>query len=209
MKVLMVNGSPNEAGCTFTALKEIAGELKKEGIESEIVQIGKKPVQGCIACRKCQKEGLGKCVFDDVANVILEKATDADALIVGSPVYFAGANGSLTSVLDRAFYSGRKALEYKPAAAIVSARRAGTTAALDRLNKYFSLSCMPIVSSKYWLMVHGNNPDEVKQDLEGLQVLRLLARNMAWLLKCIEAGKSAQIKFPHLDEKPERTNFIR
>lgn len=206
MKVLLINGSPNKNGCTYTALAEIEKELNKNNIETEIFQIGNKPIRGCTACGKCSGN---RCIFnDDVVNEALEKCENIDGFIVGSPVYYASANGAVVSLLDRMFYAGGSLLKYKPAAAIASARRAGTTTTLDILNKYFTISCMPIVSSQYWNMVHGNNPDEVKQDLEGLQIMRTLGKNMAWLLKCIKAGKENGINIPE-QEPRQRTNFIR
>ncbi len=208
MKVLLINGSPNENGCTYTALCEAAGALEREGIETEIFQMGKQPVRGCIGCGGCARKGDGRCVFgDDAVNRALEKAETADGYIIGSPVYFASANGSLIAMLDRMFYAG-KCFSYKPAAAVVSARRAGTTASLDEIGKYFSIRNMPVVSSKYWTMVHGNTPEEVRQDLEGMQNMRVLGRNMAWMLKCLEAGKQAGIAIPE-PETPVKTNFIR
>ncbi len=208
MKVLLINGSPNENGCTYTALCEAAGALEREGIETEIFQMGKQPVRGCIGCGGCARKGDGRCVFgDDAVNRALEKAETADGYIIGSPVYFASANGSLIAMLDRMFYAG-KCFSYKPAAAVVYARRAGTTASLDEIGKYFSIRNMPVVSSKYWTMVHGNTPEEVRQDLEGMQNMRVLGRNMAWLLKCLEAGKQAGIAIPE-PETPVKTNFIR
>ncbi len=207
MKVLLINGSPNEAGCTFTALSEAARILEEEGIETEMFQLGKKPIRGCIGCGGCVNKG--RCVFDDDAvNRAIEKAEGADGYIIGSPVYFASANGALIALLDRMFYAAGKCFVYKPAAAVVSARRAGTTASIDEINKYFSIRNMPVVSSKYWTMVHGNTPEEVKQDLEGMQIMRTLGRNMAWMLKCIEAGKKAGIDAPGA-ETPVKTNFIR
>lgn len=206
MKVLLINGSPNKNGCTYTALAEIEKELNKENIETEIFHIGNKPIRGCIACGKCNNN---RCIFnDDIVNEALEKCENIDGFIVGSPVYYASANGAVVSLLDRMFYAGGSLLKYKPAVAIASARRAGTTATLDVLNKYFSISCMPIVSSQYWNMVHGNTPEQVKQDLEGLQIMRTLGKNMAWLLKCIEAGKENGINIPE-QELRQRTNFIR
>lgn len=207
MKVLLINGSPNEKGCTYTALSEVAGALEKEKIETEIFHIGKKPVRGCIGCGGCAGNN-NRCVFDDdVVNQAIAKAEEADAYVIGSPVYFASANGALISLLDRMFYAG-KCFAYKPAAAVVSARRAGTTASIDEINKYFSIRNMPIVSSKYWTMVHGNSPEEVRQDLEGMQNMRTLGRNMAWLLQCLDAGKKAGIAVPEA-ETPVKTNFIR
>ncbi len=207
MKVLLINGSPNEKGCTYTALSEVAETLKKEGMETEIFQLGKQPIRGCTGCGGCTKTH-NRCVFDDDrVNLAIESAETADAFVIGSPVYFASANGGLISMLDRMFYAG-KCFAYKPAAAVVSARRAGTTASIDMINKYFSIRNMPIVSSKYWAMVHGNSPEEVRQDLEGMQIMRTLGRNMAWLLQCLEAGQKAGITIPEA-ETPVRTNFIR
>ena len=211
MKVLLVNGSPNKNGCTYTALSVIAKTLKEEGVESEIYQLGKQPVSGCIACYKCTK--LKHCVFNDKVNEFTEKAKDFDGFIFGSPVYFSGMNGSLMSFMDRVFFSASKKdphpFRFKPAAAIVSARRAGTTSALDQMNKYFLHQQMPIISSRYWNMVHGNTPDEVMQDAEGLQIMRCLARNMAWMLKLKEAGEKAGVDLPHQEENRVATNFIR
>ncbi len=207
MKVLLVNGSPNKKGCTYTALCEVEKELNKQDIETEIFYIGKKPIRGCTACAKCLE--LGKCVFDDdVVNVALDKADKSDGFIFGSPVHYAGASGFITSFLDRCFFAGSDRFAYKPGAAIVSCRRAGSTAALDQLNKYFTISNMPVVSSQYWNMVHGNTPEEVLQDLEGLQTMRALGRNLAWLLKSIQAGKKAGIALPETEERIW-TNFIR
>lgn len=205
MKVLLFNGSPRKDGCTYTALCEIAGALEKNGVESEIIHIGKNPVSGCLACFACRKTGV--CAVNDV-NVFAEKAKEADGFIFGSPVYYAAANGALVSFMDRLFYSQGKQFKGKPAAAIVSCRRGGATAAFDQLNKYFSITQMPIVTSQYWNMVHGNTPDEVKQDLEGLQIMRALGNNMAWLLKSIDAGKKAGVLMPE-NEKRMMTNFIR
>lgn len=208
MKVLLINGSPNEKGCTYTALSEVAGALEKEGVQTEIVHIGKSPIRGCVGCGGCAKNGNARCVFDDDAvNRILEKAEEADGYVIGSPVYFASPNGALLSLLDRMFYAG-KCFAYKPAAAVVSARRAGTTASIEVLNKYFTIRNMPLVSSGYWTMVHGSTPDDVRQDLEGMQTMRTLGRNMAWLVKCLEAGKQAGITIPEAETKVW-TNFIR
>jgi len=207
MKVLLINGSPNKKGCTYTALCEIEKELNKSGIETEIFQVGKKPLRGCTACAKCLE--LGKCVFDDdVVNVALEKADQADGFIFGSPVHYAGPSGFIKSFLDRCFFSGGRFFAYKPGAAIVSCRRGGATAAFEQLNKYFTINNMPVVSSQYWNMVHGNTPDEVIQDLEGMQTMRLLGRNMAWLIQSIAAGKKAGVAPPESEERA-RTNFIR
>lgn len=207
MKVLLINGSPNEKGCTYTALAEIEQVFKEQKIEGEIIHIGSGRARGCIGCGKCQEEQ--RCVFtDDITNTLIDKMEKSDGLIIGSPVYYASANGALISLLDRMFYAGGGAFAHKPAAAVVSARRAGTTASLDEINKYFSISQMPIVSSTYWNMVHGNSPEDVQKDLEGLQIMRNLARNMAWLLRCIEAGKEKK-QLPPKAEQNNRTNFIR
>ena len=206
MKVLLVNGRPRAAGCTFTALSEVAETLQEEGIETEIFQLGAKPVQDCIACMKCRE--LQKCVFDDVANELIEKAKGADGFVFGTPVYYAHPSGRVQSVLDRAFYAGGYAFACKPGAAVVSARRGGTAASFDVLNKYFGIASMPVVSSTYWNMVYGKTPDQVRQDAEGMQSMRNLGRNMAYLLKCMEAGRAVGIAFP-AQENSVRTNFIR
>ena len=206
MKILVVNGSPHANGCTYTALCEVAAALEAEGIETEMIQVGTKPVSGCLGCGACIK--TGKCVIDDVVNEFIEKAKEADGFVFGSPVHYAGASGAITSFMDRAFYGKAAIYADKPAAAIVSCRRGGATAAFEQLNKYFTISNMPIVSSQYWNMVHGNTPEQVRQDLEGLQTMRTLGKNMAWLLKCIEAGKAAGIAKPEREAKVA-TNFIR
>ncbi len=210
MKVLLFNGSSNEHGCTYTALKEAASALEKNGIETEIIQVGKNAIRDCIGCGACRKLG-GKCVFkDDIVNEVIEKAKEADGFIFGSPVYYAHPSGRLLSFMDRVFYAGGTAFKFKPAAAIVSARRAGTTASLDAITKHFTINQMPVVSSNYWPMVHGaqNTPDDVKQDIEGLQIMRVLGDNMSWILKCIEAGKQQGIVPPQNEDKV-MTNFIR
>lgn len=208
MKVLLINGSPKANGCTYTALCEIAKELNNENIEIEIFHVGTKPIRGCMACGGCSRNNADKCVFnDDTVNIALEKAKEADGFIFGSPVHYAAASGQITSFLDRFFYAGT-GFQYKPGAAIVSCRRGGSTAAFDQLNKYFTIANMPIVSSQYWNMVHGNTPEEVKQDLEGMQTMRTLGRNMAWLLKCIEAGKRSGVALPEKEPRVA-TNFIR
>ncbi len=208
MKVLLINGSPKAKGCTYTALCEVEKELIKEGITTEILHVGSKPIRGCMACGGCSKDDNGKCIFnDDIVNTALEKAKEADGFIFGSPVHYAAASGQITSFLDRFFYAGN-CFQYKPGAAVVSCRRGGSTAAFEQLNKYFTISNMPVVSSQYWNMVHGNTPEEVKQDLEGMQTMRTLGRNMAWLLKCIQAGKEAGIALPEKEERAV-TNFIR
>ena len=211
MKVLLVNGGPHQHGCVHTALEEVEKELNKEGIDTEIFWIGTKPIAGCIACGNCAK--TGKCVFDDVVNEFVEKAKDADGFIFGSPVHYGAATGAITSFMDRVFYSASNAgkidrFMFKPAAAISSARRAGTTATYDQLNKYFGITQMPIISSRYWNMVHGRTPEEVKHDEEGMQTMRILGRNMAYYLKCIEAGREKGINPPE-QEKTTFTNFIR
>ena len=207
MNVLLINGSPHKTGCTYTALSEIAKTLKEEGIESEIFWIGNQPIGGCIACGGCRTQG--KCVFGGSVTEFQEKASHADGFIFGTPVHYAAASGNLTAFMDRLFYSSPKSMfRLKPAAAIASARRAGTTATFDQLNKYFTISEMPIISSRYWNMVHGSTPDDVNQDGEGLWTMRVLARNMAYHLKCKEAAAKAGIELP-TQEKPVITNFIR
>ena len=208
MKVLLVNGSPNKQGCTYTALSEVAKTLNEYDIETEIFWIKTKPITGCIACLKCGE--LGKCTFDnDVVNEFVEKAYEADAFVFGSPVYYASANGSMVSFLDRAFYSnsGGEAFKHKPGAVICSARRGGTTATYDQLIKYLGISQMPIISSFYWNMVHGNTPEEVLQDEEGLGTMRQLAHNMAFFLQCLEEGAKNGLTVK--EEPKPRTNFIR
>ena len=210
MKVLLFNGSSNEHGCTYTALNEVASTLQKNGIETEIIQVGKNPIRYCIGCGGCRKLG-GKCVFkDDIVNEVIEKAKDADGFVFGSPVYYAHPSGRLLSFMDRVFYAGNSNFAFKPAAAVVSARRAGTTASLDVITKHFTICNMPVVSSCYWPMVHGaqNSAEQAKQDLEGMQIMRTLGNNMAWILKCIEAGKNAGINRPTGEDRIY-TNFIR
>ncbi|MCC2820225.1 flavodoxin family protein [Lachnoclostridium pacaense] len=187
MKVILINGSPHENGCTYTALAEVAGALEKNGVHTQIYHIGKKAVHGCIACGRCQTKGM--CAFDDdSANEMLALMQSADGIVIGSPVYYAGPNGALCALLDRVFYADNGSLAFKPAAAVVSARRGGTTAAFDRLNKYFTMNRMPVVSSQYWNSVHGFTPEDVRQDKEGLQTMRTLGYNMAWMLKSIADG---------------------
>lgn len=206
MKVLLINGSPHQQGCTYTALAEVAKELEAQGVDSEIFWIGSAPVGGCIGCGGCA--GKGACAFGGPVNQAIELAKTADAIILGSPVHYASAAGSATGFFDRLFYAGGAALRFKPGAAVASARRAGTTATLDQLNKYFTISNMPLVGSQYWNMVHGSRPEDVLQDAEGMQTLRQLARNMAWLLKSIQAGRAAGLALPAQEERV-RTNFIR
>lgn len=208
MKVLLINGSAKPNGCTYTALSEIEKTLNENGIETEIFFIGNDPIRDCTGCLGCRNND-GLCVFkDDVVNQIIEKAKACDGFIFGTPVYYAHPSGRILSVLDRVFYAGGKNFAHKPAAAIASARRGGTTATLDVLNKYFTISQMPVVSSTYWNMVHGNKPEDVLCDLEGLQTMRNIGKNMAWLLKCIKAGKNNGIDIPEC-EKIHRTGFIR
>ena len=205
-KILLINGSSKKQGCTYTALREVEQELQNEGLETELYQLGKEPVRDCTACGACRK--LGKCVYnDDCINELIETAGESAGFVFGTPVYYAHPSGRILSVLDRVFYAGGKAFAFKPGAAVASARRAGTTASLDVLNKYFTIARMPVVSSNYWNMVHGNTPEEVRQDLEGLQIMRGIGRNMAWLVNCIEAGKQAGIGYPPVEEKIA-TNFI-
>ena len=211
MKVLLINGSPHQKGCTFTALSEISDTFQQEGIDSDIYWIGNKPIGGCIGCFQCAEKQ--KCVFDDKINEFTKLAAEYDGFIFGSPVYYSGMNGSLMSFMDRAFFSASAQaphpFRFKPAAAVVSARRAGTTSALDQINKYFLHQQMPIATSRYWNMVHGNTPEEVRQDEEGMQTLRYLARNMAWLLKLKGAGKKAGVPEPPQEKTRVATNFIR
>lgn len=206
MNVILVNGSPHGKGCTYTALKEAAAALEKQGIETEIFQVGNKPVAGCMGCGVCR--GNVGCFRKDVVNDFVEKAQDADGFIFGTPIHYASASGAITSFMDRAFYSGGWAMTGKPAAAVVSCRRGGASAGFDQMNKYFTINCMPVISSQYWNMVHGNTPEEVLQDEEGLQTMRTLANNMAWILKCIEAGRREGINFPER-EPAIKTNYIR
>lgn len=205
MKVLMINGSPHANGCTYTALSEVRVELERQGIDTELFHIGQEPIQSCLGCFECVR--AKKCIVDDIVSVVLEKAKTADAYIFGSPVHYAAPTGALTALLDRFFFSTRIHAN-KPGAGVVVCRRGGSTAAFDQLNKYFTISSMPIVSSQYWNMVHGSTPDDILQDLEGLQTMRTLARNMAWLLKCIEAGKKAGVPLPER-ERTIMTNFIK
>jgi multimeric flavodoxin WrbA len=207
MKVLLINGSSRKE-CTYTALSKVAESLNEEGIETEIISLGGTAVRDCIGCNMCAKNGNTRCVFnEDIVNEIIEKAEESDGFVFGTPVYYAHPSGRILSVLDRAFYAGKKAFEFKPGASIISARRGGTVASFDVLNKYFTISQMPIVSSTYWNNVHGNNKEEVVQDLEGMQTMYNLGKNMAWLLKCIESGKQNNINKPA--NKTVKTNFIR
>ena len=207
MKVLLINGSPHAKGSTYTALNEVAVTLEKEGIETEMIHVGHQAIRGCIACGKCRE--IGRCVFDDAVNEVSEKFKDADGLVVGSPVYYASANATLVALLDRVFYSSARQFDktMKVGAAVVSARRGGNTATFDELNKYFTISGMPVVSSQYWNQIHGNNAEDALKDAEGLQTMRTLGRNMAFLMKSIALGKEA-FGMPETEPKVA-TNFIR
>ena len=205
MRVLLVNGSQHEKGCTYTALNEVAKALNANGVETEIYWIGQHQVSGCKGCWVCKKTKL--CVIDDGVNEFVAKAAEFDGFVFGSPVYYASAAGALVSFMDRVFYSGGKNLAYKPAAAVVSCRRAGASTTFDVINKYFTINNMPIVGSNYWNEIHGNTAEEAVQDEEGLQTMRILGNNMAWLLKCIELGKQAGLA-PERERKI-MTNFIR
>ncbi|MDO5116613.1 MAG: flavodoxin family protein [Synergistaceae bacterium] len=205
MKVLLVNGSPREHGCTERALQEVQMQLAKEGVESEIFWIGTK-VQGCIGCFSCKSKGA--CVFDDNLRDFVAKAKEADGFVFGSAVYFSSATGSITSFMDRLFFSAGKYLRHKPAASVVSCRRGGASETFAQLNMYYMISNMPVISSQYWNQVHGTSPDEVEKDAEGLQTMRTLASNMAWFLKLVENGEKNGITKPET-EAPISTNFIR
>lgn len=210
MKVLLVNGSPHKEGCTYTALCEVSRSLNENGVDTDIFWIGNKALSGCIACRKCRDNN--KCVFNDSVNEFLDIAGDYDGFVFGSPVHWGGASGAITSFMDRAFYTDLNGkgsrFRLKPAAAVISARRAGTTATWDQMNKYFGLMQMPIVTSRYWNMVHGATPDEVKQDKEGMQVMQVLGNNMAFFINCKNVAMKMGTNMP---EEPEFvfTNFIR
>jgi len=209
MKVLLFNGSSNHNGCTFTALYEVEKALNEREIDTEIIDIGNSAIADCSGCQYCRRAGHGKCVLDDIVNKCIDKCKDADGFIFGSPVYYAHPSGRLLSFMDRLFYAGGYALKYKPAAAVVSARRAGTTAALDPIVKHLTINNMPVVPSNYWPMVHGrlNSPQEAVQDEEGIQIMHVLGANMAWMLHCIEEGKNAGY-YPEQVEKIH-TNFIK
>ncbi len=202
-KVLLINGSPKPQGCTYTALNEMVNIFNKEGIETEIVHIGNKDIRGCIACSRCRQDG--KCVFDDIVNVVAEKFKDADGLVIGSPVYYASPNGTLISFLDRLFYSTPFSKHMKVGACIVNCRRGGNTSSYDVLNKYFTISGMPVASSTYWNMTHGFTPEDVQKDIEGLQTMRNLARNMAFMIKAFKDAKE-KYGLPEI-ENSEYTSF--
>lgn len=206
MKVILVNGSPHEKGCTNTALLEIKKVLEKNYIQTEMFWIGNRPISGCLGCGHCLE--TNKCIIEDKVNEFLNKVKETDGFIFGTPVHFASGSGMIISFMDRVFYGRRKLFQNKVAATIVSCRRGGATSTFDQMNKYFSMNNMPIVTSQYWNMVHGSSPEEVLKDEEGLQTMRTLGNNMAWLLKCIEAGKKSGIKEPE-NEEIIKTNFIR
>ncbi len=209
MKVLLVNGSPHQYGTTNSALEEICKVLNEENIETEIIWLGTEPIAGCIGCLYCRKNKNG-CFRNDLVNEFQAKAKDADGFVFGSAVHYAGASGAITSFLDRVFYSAEKELfRLKPGAVVVVSRRAGTTSAYSQLIKYLGISEMTIISSGYWNIVFGNSADEAKEDLEGLQTMRTLARNMAYYLKCIKVAKENGIEPPKQEKKNFRTNFIR
>lgn len=206
MKVILLNGSPKKNGCTYTALSEVAKALEANGVEAEILHIGNNVTSGCMGCGFCAKNG--KCVNNnDCLNGYLDKIKSADGYVFGTPVHYAAASGALTAFLDRLFMSSGSALAYKPGAAVVTCRRGGATATVEQINKYFTITNMPVVSSNYWNMAHGNTPEEIVQDEEGMQIMRLLGNNMAWLLKCIEAGNEKGVE-PKKEAKI-KTNFIR
>ncbi len=206
MKVILLNGSPHKQGCCNRALEEISKALNQEGIESEILWIGNDAIGGCRGCGFCRKNG--RCIIDDKVNEFAPKIKAAEGLVVASPVHYASAGGAITSFMDRLFFSSSKFLAGKPACAVFSCRRGGASASFDQMNKYFTISSMPVVSGQYWNMVHGQTPEDVEKDLEGLQIMRSLGRNMAWLIKCIQLGKENNIPFPE-KEPPVHTNFIR
>ncbi len=207
MKVLLLNGSTRKNGCTALALTEVARALEAEGIETELLEMGGAPIRDCVACGRCTD--LGRCVFqDDIVNQCIEKARAADGFVFGSPVYYAHPSGQLLAAMDRMFYAGGDVFAHKPAAAVVTARRAGTTASLDAIQKHFTDAQMPVVSSTYWNMVFGPAPELVARDLEGLQTMRNLGRNMAWMLKCIQLGREHGVISPDA-ETQQWTNFNR
>ncbi len=208
MKVLLINGSPHKNGSTAEALKTVAKTLNECGIDSETILVGDKAIKGCLGCVKCSKKASGRCVTDDIVNEVYQRIDEFDGFIFGSPVHYASADGAICAFMDRLFYASGNKFAFKPAAAVVCCRRGGGTTAFDRINKYFQISNMPVVSSKYWCVIHGSCAEDVQKDLEGMQVLRALGKNMAWLLKCIQAGKETGITLPEFEE-PCVTNFIR
>lgn len=208
MKVLLVNGSPHKEGCTFTALSEVGKTLESEGIATELYWIGTQPMSGCLGCGGCSESG--RCVINDIVNEFLEKAKDFDGFVFGAPVHFAAIPGAMTSFMNRVFFSARATHQFqgKPAAAVTSNRRAGSLPTLEQFSRYFIHGGMPVVPSQYWPMVFGGSPDEVRQDEEGLQIMRTLGRNMAWMLRCQDAGMQVNERYPER-EKRISTNFIR
>ncbi len=206
MKILLINGSPHEKGCTFTALKEVVDTLETAGVETEMYWIGKQPISGCQACGACRK--TGRCILNDQVSALSDRLDDFDGVVVGSPVYYAGPAGQLCAFLDRLFYSSGGKMAGKVAAGVVSCRRGGASAAFDRLNKYFTICNMAVIGSQYWNQVHGNKPEEVLQDLEGLQTMRTLARNIAYWLQAKAAAQAAGIPLPE-GEPRQAANFIR
>ncbi len=206
MKVLLVNGSPHQKGCTYTALQETAEELQRQGMETELLWLTTKAVPGCMACGACWTSG--QCVRGDLVNEVLARLDEFDGFVFGSPVYYSGPSGQLCSFMDRLFYAGGSRMAGKVAASVVSCRRGGATESFERLNQYYLMNNMILPGSQYWNQIHGNSAEEARQDLEGLQTMRTLARNMAWILKCIEAGKKAGIPLPEQEQKTF-TNFIR
>ena len=210
MNVLLINGSPHAHGCTDAALQEIAKALNADGIETTVYHIGAVPVGGCVGCGGCAKNGRRRCVFeDDLVNAALDRMQACDGLVVGSPVHYAAAGGSITSFLDRMFYAGGSQLRTKVGAAVCSARRAGTTSTLDQLSKYFTICGMPIAPSQYWPMVHGNTPEDVLKDEEGLQIMRMLGRNMAYMIRAFALARENGLLPPEMEKPKKRTNFIR
>lgn len=207
VKVLLVNGSPHKNGCTCTVLMEIKNELRHQGIDADVFWIGSNPLSGCLGCSACVASG--HCFMDDTVNEFINIVADYDAFIFGSPVHFAGPSGQLVGFMDRVFYHRTELFYGKPAAAICTLRRGGASATFDQINKYFAISNMVTVGSQYWNMVHGDTPEEVLQDTEGMQTMRTLARNMAWILKCIDAGKKVGIVYPGPEQPRVRMNYIR
>ncbi len=206
MKVLLVNGSPNEHGCTFTALSEVAATLNKHGVETEIVYLGKKPVAGCIACMKCFE--TGHCFREDIVRDLQERLSEFDGIVLGSPVYYSNPTGQILSFAQRLFFCKQDEMAGKLGASVVSCRRGGASATFESLNQFFTICNMPVVSSQYWNSVHGFTPEDVGKDAEGLQTMRTLGENMAWMLRCIEEGRRQDVSLPEY-EPVVRTPFIR
>lgn len=206
MKVLAINGSPNKEGCTYTAIRIMADELEKQGIEVEIVHVGNKVIRGCTACNACSRMEESKCIFDDIVNECIEKTKEVDGIIIGSPVHYSGIAGSMKSFLDRFFYAGAH-LQYKVGAAVASLRRSGGVDTFHQLNNYLNLANVVITPSHYWNVIHGSNAQEVMKDEEGVQIMKTLGQKMAWLMKSIDNSKD-EIPLPQIDERVW-TNFIR